>query len=143
MNLSKGTEADEPDINLTSLIDVVLLLLVFFMITTSFVRESQIGIRLPEAGNAGPAQVLDERISIGVTAQGTYLLNGQALVDSRAATLEAAIAKVAADFSPTAINISADANASHQAVVTAMDTAGKLGYLEISIATVDAENGGN
>jgi len=139
VNLSKGAEGVEPEINLTSLIDVVLLLLVFFMITTSFVQESQIGIRLPEASSVGPAQVLDERISIAVTAQGTYLVNGRALVDNRAATLEAALSKVAPDFSPTAIIVSADAKASHQAVVTAMDTAGKLGYLEISISTVGAQ----
>lgn len=139
MNLSKGVERDEPDINLTSLIDVVLLLLVFFMITTSFVQESQIGIRLPEASSSGPAQVLDKRMSISVTAQGTYMVNGQPLIDNRAATLEAAITKLAEDYSPTAINVSADANATHQNVVTAMDIAGKLGYREISISTVDAE----
>jgi len=137
MNLSSPRQ-DEPDINLTSLIDVVLLLLVFFMVTTSFVRESQIGIRLPEAGNSETVVVTDERISISVTAQGTYLVNERALLDNRAETLELAIGKLAEGFSPTAINVSADANASHQAVVTAMDVAGKMGYTEISIATIKA-----
>jgi len=137
MNLSSPRQ-DEPDINLTSLIDVVLLLLVFFMVTTSFVRESQIGIRLPEAGNSETVVVTDERISISVTAQGTYLVNERALLDNRAETLELAIGKLAEGFSATAINVSADANASHQAVVTAMDVAGKMGYTEISIATIKA-----
>ncbi len=138
MNLS-SQQPEEPELNLTSLIDVVLLLLVFFMVTTSFVRESRIGIRLPEAGNAEPAAVVTEQMTIAVTAQGTYLLNGQALIDARAETLEAAIGKLAKDFSPTAITVSADANASHQTVVTAMDVAGKLGYIEISISTVNAD----
>jgi biopolymer transport protein ExbD len=138
VNLSSQRQ-DEPELNLTSLIDVVLLLLVFFMVSTSFVRESRIGIRLPEAGNAQPAQVITEQMTIAVTAQGGYLLNGQALIDGRPETLEAAILKLAADFSDTAITVSADANASHQSVVTAMDVAGKLGYREISISTVNAD----
>jgi biopolymer transport protein ExbD len=138
VNLSSQRQ-DEPELNLTSLIDVVLLLLVFFMVSTSFVRESRIGIRLPEAGNAQPAQIITEQMTIAVTAQGGYLLNGQALIDSRPETLEAAIAKLAADFSDTAITVSADATASHQSVVTAMDVAGKLGYREISISTVNAD----
>ncbi len=138
MNLSSPSQ-DEPELNLTSLIDVVLLLLVFFMVSTSFVRESKIGIRLPEAGNAVAAQTTDDQMFISVTAQGTYLLNGQALIDSRAETLEAALNKLAADFSATAITVSADANASHQSVVTAMDVAGKLGYIEMSIATVKSD----
>jgi biopolymer transport protein ExbD len=78
-------------------------------------------------------------MSISVTAQGTYLVNGQALIDSRAATLEAAIAKLAVGFSDAGITVSADANASHQSVITAMDVAGKLGYREISISTVNAD----
>jgi biopolymer transport protein ExbD len=139
MNLSKPVQ-DEPEINLTSLIDVVLLLLVFFMITTSFVRESQIGIRLPEASNSAPAEVLEDRLVISVTARGAYLLNGKALIDSRPATLRAAIGKLAEGFSLNKINLNADADASHQSVVTAMSVAGKLGYSEISIATVQPNN---
>ena len=92
MNLNSGT-AEEPEINLTSLIDVVLLLLIFFMITTSFVKESQISIRLPESGSAAEPQVIVEKLEISVTAQGSYLVNGRALLDNRPATLEAAIRK--------------------------------------------------
>ncbi|MDG1462918.1 MAG: biopolymer transporter ExbD [Gammaproteobacteria bacterium] len=136
MNISSPSQ-DEPELNLTSLIDVVLLLLVFFMVSTSFVSESKIGIRLPEAGNASAVQIIDEQMSISVTAQGTYLVNGQALIDSRAKTLAAALNKISGDFSVTAITVSADANASHQSVVTAMDVAGKLGFIEISLSTVN------
>ncbi len=135
MNLSSRSR-EEPEINLTSLIDVVLLLLVFFMITTSFVRESKIGLRLPEASSTDIVEVQDEPMVVSVTAQGTYLVNGRLLIDARAGTLENAIRKLAGDSPGTQITISADAEASHQAVVTAMDVAGRVGYVEINIATV-------
>jgi biopolymer transport protein ExbD len=135
MNLS-SRRRDEPEINLTSLIDVVLLLLVFFMITTSFVRESKIGIRLPEASSTERAQFQDEALVVEVTAQNTYLVNGRLLIDSRASTLESAIRKLTSDKKGEKFTVSADAEASHQAVVTVMDVAGKLGYSEINIATV-------
>jgi len=135
MNL-RSRDREEPEINLTSLIDVVLLLLVFFMVTTSFVRESKIGIRLPEASRTEDAVIQDEPLTVSVTAQGTYLVNGRSLLDNRAATLEAAIKVLAGDSPAQAVTISADANASHQDVVRAMDVAGRLGYVEINIATV-------
>jgi biopolymer transport protein ExbD len=135
MNLS-SRRREEPEINLTSLIDVVLLLLVFFMITTSFVRESRIGIRLPEASTAESGQPAEVPLTIAVTAQGTYLVNGRLLIDSRPGTLESALRKTAGDEPGTEITINADAEATHQAVVTAMDVAGKLGYVQINIATL-------
>ncbi len=138
MNL-RTRKREEPEINLTSLIDVVLLLLVFFMITTSFVRESKIGLRLPEASSTGVVETQDQLLEISVTAQGTYLVDGRALLDNRPATLEAAIRLVSADNPGTQVTVSADAEASHQAVITAMDVAGKLGYIEINLATVQTE----
>lgn len=134
----RTAEPEEPDVNLTSLIDVVLLLLVFFMVTTSFVRESQIAIRLPEADSsvaAAPAPPVEISISAG----GDYRVNGRALVDNRPATLAAAIRQLSDELDASAsVTISADAEASHQSVVTAMDIAGRLGFSEISIATVRA-----
>ena len=138
MRLS-SPDREEPEINLTSLIDVVLLLLVFFMITTSFVRESKIGIRLPEASSAAPVEISDEPLVISVTSQGTYLVNGRALMDNRPQTLENAIRLTAKDNLGTRVTVSADADASHQAVITAMDVAGRMGYIEINLATVKAE----
>jgi biopolymer transport protein ExbD len=139
----RTADREEPDINLTSLIDVVLLLLVFFMVTTSFVRESQIAIRLPEASaTTQPAPPLPVEISI--TAAGEYRVNGRPLVDNRPATLAAALRKVAGDLEGSpALTISADADTTHQSVVTAMDVAGRLGFSEMSIATVRAEGDGN
>ena len=136
MNLQTRSR-DEPEINLTSLIDVVLLLLVFFMITTSFVRESKIGIRLPEASSTSLAEMSAERLVIAVTAQGTYLVNGRALLDARPETLASALREIAGDDESNGrITVTADAEASHQAVITAMDVAGQQGYTEINIATV-------
>jgi len=127
---------EEPEINLTSLIDVVLLLLVFFMISTSFVRESRIGVRLPEASAPAPAVAEEQPLIIAVTAQGTYLVNGRTLLDNRPETLRAALQKTRGDRELSRITITADADASHQSVVTAMDAAGQLGFVEINIATI-------
>lgn len=138
MNLSSPSR-EEPEINLTSLIDVVLLLLVFFMITTSFVRESKIGIRLPEASSVAQIEAKDESMVITVTAQGTYLVNGRSLLDNQPHTLERALKMLGGDKPGTQLTVSADADATHQAVITAMDVAGQLGYTEINLATVQLE----
>ena len=137
MNLRKANRED-PEVNLTSLIDVVLLLLVFFMVTTSFVRESQLAIRLPETSSDAEMPPEAAALEITVTASGDYLVNGRVLVDRRPATLQAALRKLAPDQAEAGrrITISADAQASHQSVVTAMDVAGRLGFTEISIATL-------
>jgi len=142
MNL-QARNREEPEINLTSLIDVVLLLLVFFMITTSFVRESKIGIRLPEASSTSMTEISAEPLVIAVTAQGSYLVNGRALLDNRPDTLSSALREIAAEQNTDGrITVTADAEASHQAVITAMDVAGRLGFTEINIATIRS-NGDN
>lgn len=132
----------EPEVNLTSLIDVILLLLVFFMVTTSFVRESELAIRLPEASESADMAVEQAALSITVTAKGNYFVNNRALVDSRPTTLQAAIRKIMPELTAKRVSITADAEASHQSVVTAMDVAGKLGFVEISIATVSSAEQG-
>ena len=135
MRLRPGNSA-EPEINLTSLIDVVLLLLVFFMVSTSFVRESELSIRLPEVSESARQSLEVGELAIAVTAKGAYYVNGRALVDSRAATLRAAIKKLQPDAKDARLTITADGSASHQSVVTAMDVAGKLGFVDISISTI-------
>lgn len=137
MRLRPGNRA-EPEVNLTSLIDVVLLLLVFFMVTTSFVRESELTIRLPEVSESAESVIETGQLEITVTARGNYFVNGRALVDNRAATLRSAISKLMPEAGEARVMITADAEASHQSVVTAMDVAGKLGFTDISIATISA-----
>jgi biopolymer transport protein ExbD len=132
----------EPEINLTSLIDVILLLLVFFMVTTSFVRESELTIRLPEVEDDAPVAVEKGDLEITITANGSYFVNNRALVDDRPVTLRAAIMRSMSDVNARRVTILADSKAAHQSVVTAMDVAGKLGFVEISIATIAASERG-
>jgi biopolymer transport protein ExbD len=138
----RHTSQPEPEVNLTSLIDVVLLLLVFFMVTTSFVRESELTIRLPEVADSGQVIVERGELEITVIANGSYFVNNRALIDNRPATLRAAISKLMPQVDAQRVTIIADAEASHQAVVTAMDVAGKLGFVEINIATVSSTEHG-
>lgn len=123
--------------NLTPLIDVVFLLLIFFMVSTSFTRETQLQIDLPEAdANAvtGDAETMTLLINEG----GTYAVNGRVLASSDKDTLTEGL-KLAADgdFEQSLV-IVADANTRHQAVVTAMDVAGRLGFVNLRISTQES-----
>ena len=127
----------QPEVNLTSLIDVVFLLLIFFMVSTSFVKQSQISVSLPEAESTAVIDEVPEQIDIMITATGTYLINGRELINNRAETIRNSLQKVSGGNNDLPLTISADANARHQDVVTAMDVAGRLGFTKISIATVN------
>lgn len=129
------------EVNLTSLIDVVLLLLIFFMVSTSFVKQSQITISLPEAESSAPIPETPEQIDIMITATGLYLVNGRELINSRPETIRNALMKISNGNNDLPLTISADADARHQDVVTAMDVAGRLGFTQISIATVNEPDG--
>jgi biopolymer transport protein ExbD len=132
----KSRAREEPEVNLTSLIDVVLLLLIFFMVSTSFVREAEITLRLPEAAATEQSDAPADALEITVTEAGAYLVNGRPLVNSERRTLRAAIERLSGDARNVPVYIRADANATHQAVVTAMDVAGQLGFVNVNIATV-------
>ncbi|MCC7258449.1 MAG: biopolymer transporter ExbD [Gammaproteobacteria bacterium] len=141
MKLQPRRLPEEPNVNLISLVDVVLLLVIFFVLTTSFVRQSQLAVHLPEAADAAPATDANPpALEITVTARGGFFVNGRALVDNRAETLAAAIRRVQPDGELRAVTISADARAAHQDVVTAMDVAGRLGITEVRIATLHARD---
>jgi len=121
-------------INLTPLIDVVFLLLIFFMVSTTFTRETQLSIDLPEAeGKVKTAS--EEQIEILIDEAGSYRVNGQGLVDNRVRTLQAAIYKISAGDTTLPMIITADAQAQHQYVVRAMDAAGQMGFVHLSITT--------
>lgn len=128
--------AEEPDVNMTSLIDVVLLLLIFFMLSTRFIDEGRLQLRLPETG-VEPEAVQRDAVEIEITAQGGYRVNGRALINNSPETLAAAIGKAAGNNRAMPVTIRADARATHQSVVTAMDVAGQAGYRQINIATVN------
>ena len=126
---------EEVGVNLTPLIDVVFLLLIFFMVTTTFTRETQLSIDLPEA-QGKPVESVEQQIEILVDEAGNYRVNGEALVDTRMRTLQAAIYKISAGDTTLPMTISADAQAAHQDVVQAMDAAGQMGFVHLSITTV-------
>ena len=136
MNLNVRAK-DEPEVNLTSMIDVVFLLLIFFMVSTSFVKQSQLSIRLPQADNENIVEEVPEFIDLMITEQGTYLVNGRELINNKPETIRNALQKISGGDTSLPITISADANARHQYVITAMDVAGKLGFVQINIATIN------
>jgi len=133
MNLQPGDE-DEPEVNLTPLIDVVFLLLIFFMVSTTFEQQSRIQIELPEA-TPTPAETEDESLEIVIDAQGRYFIGEQQVVNSELKTLKSAISKAVEGREPLTVIIRADASTPHQAVITALDAASQLGLTQISLAT--------
>jgi biopolymer transport protein ExbD len=131
----KGQKKDELDVNITPLIDVVFLLLIFFMVSTTFDRESEIQVTLPEAAIDEPLSDENEPIEVTVSSEGNFFVNGQRVVNSQIQTLKQALVKIANGRKDPPIIISADANATHQAVVTVMDASRQLGFVHINIAT--------
>lgn len=125
---------EEVDINLTPLIDVVFLLLIFFMVSTTFTKETHLSIDLPEA-SATSTRVADTTIEISITRGGDYAINGVALINRDAATLRSAIEKVSEGDTSVPMIITADSATPHQSVVTALDMAGQLGFSRLSITT--------
>lgn len=121
-------------INLTPLIDVVFLLLIFFMVTTTFTKQSKLIIKLPEASGE-VAQNSPQLLDLAVSAEGSYSLNGKNLINREISTIMAALKQASEGDINVPIRITADANASHQSVITAMDAAGRVGFEQLNIAT--------
>lgn len=135
MNL-RPRRREEPEINLVPMIDVVLVLLIFFMIATSLRHESELDIRLPEASDRSvPNRVADLNI-VDIDAEGHYAVNGHRVESTDPAALKEAL-RQATGGRKLPLTISADGRASHQAVVTVMDVAGQLGLNQLAIATVN------
>lgn len=133
MNLQPG-DTDEPEVNLTPLIDVVFLLLIFFMVSTTFEHQSRIQVELPEA-SAEPTTPEAESLEIIVDAQGRYFIGEEQVVNTQLKTLMGAITKVIGDRTDMPVIVRADANAPHQSVVTVLDATSQLGLTKISLAT--------
>jgi biopolymer transport protein ExbD len=137
MNL-RPRHREDPEINLISMIDVLLVLLIFFMVSTTFNQEGRVKVQLPQASEVPVPRGSHESLVITVTAEGSYRVNERTLINASPDTLRVALLKAAGtDRGP--ITIRADARTTHQAVVTAMDVAGKLGFAQLNIATVHEE----
>ncbi|WP_455205800.1 ExbD/TolR family protein [Kaarinaea lacus] len=138
MNLRQA-KSEELDVNITPLIDVVFLLLIFFMVSTTFERESEIEVTLPKAAIDKPVKE-DFLIEVTINSEGTYFVNGQRVINTQTATLKQALLKVADGRQDPPIIVSADANTTHQSVVKVMDAARQLGFIHLSFATTQTED---
>ncbi len=129
----------EAAIELTPLIDVVFLLLIFFMVTTTFIRETELQVDLPEASGQ-PHERDSTAIEVVISADGRYAVNDRALANTQAGTLTRALRDAAHGDLSKRLIITADGNASHQSVVRVMDAAGQLGLSRLSITTQEPDN---
>ncbi len=134
MNLRPGRRRNPPDLNLTPLIDVVFLLLIFFMVSTTFSREAELTIELPEA-EGEQAVVERDVVEIVIDTSGQFYINGQQVVSTHVEVVRRALREAGQALNDPRIVISADRNTPHQAVVTAMDAARQLGYVNLTFAT--------
>ncbi len=137
MQLSKGKK-EQPEINLTSLIDVVFLLLIFFMISTTFEQSSALQINLPSASDA-TGDSPPQPVMLAIDERGNMALDEQRLPDNDADTVHNALREALPSIQAKSLVISADENTAHKHVVTVMDMAGQLGITNLSIATVSEE----
>ena len=136
MNIRPRRTTDDPEINLISLIDVLMVLLVFFMLCSTFVDEGRLTIELPTASEEVHGASGAEPIVVTVTQQGSYQVNGRDLINAGRDTLRRAVEQVAGDSRDGRIVLRADARATHQSVVTAMDVLGRMGFTQLNIATI-------
>ena len=130
---------DDVSVNLTPLIDVVFLLLIFFMVSTTFIRETQLKIDLPEA-TGELQQVEDQVLEVSISRDGEYSINSQLLVNSKIETLIRGLQEASGGDLTKRLIVTADANTSHQSVVRAMDAAGQVGLSRISITTQNPDD---
>jgi biopolymer transport protein ExbD len=126
---------EEPTVDLTSLSDVVFLLLIFFMVSTSFEHQAVLKVDLPEASSVEPPNQQAERLELIIDAAGLMYLNDRQLINSDARTLQAALEEAAGTRRDLPLTLRADRLTPHHFVVTSMDVAAELGFRNLSIAT--------
>jgi len=133
MNFYSIKPEEDIQINLTPLIDVVFLLLIFFMVSTTFDTTSQLKINLPEASQ-DKTLIPPHKLNLLIDAKGNFFLNSRELTNNKSATLKAALERAMAG-SKLPIVIQSDAESPVQSLVTAMDVVGRMGLSQVSIAT--------
>lgn len=140
MNLRPDREKESLEVNITPLIDVVFLLLIFFMVSTTFDRTAQLKVQLPES-SAKIEQSKTEKLILAIDAKGQYYINDKQLVNTTVKTLKQALLKTVDGNKEIAVILKADAKTPHQAVVTAMDAVAQIGLTRLSIATMESSGG--
>jgi biopolymer transport protein ExbD len=134
MNLRGTRSKEDPEINFIPLIDVLLVILIFLMVTKTYQRVAELQITLPEADAEQPKDRPKE-INVGVDAQGRYVINRTVFMFTTAAALADALKEAAGDAKEPVVIISADANATHQSVIHVMEAARTAGFIHITFAT--------
>ena len=134
MNFQRGRGHDEPEINLIPLIDVLLVIIIFLMLTTTYAKFSGIEINLPTADSSKQAEQPNE-VNVAVTAGGQVLVNKAPLAAADVRSISEALRRAAGERKDPLIVINADAKATHQSVVDIMQAAQAAGYPHISFAT--------
>ncbi len=137
MKLQTRKAKEDPEINLISLIDIALLLVIFFMLSSTFMQEGRLKIELPQTSLAPTGRQKADPVVVTVSQSGAYRVNDRELVNNSPDTLRAAILEVAGPDRERPVTVRADARSTHQSVVSAMDVLGKLGFVRINIATVE------
>ncbi len=143
MKFRKESDLKTIEVNLTPLIDVVFLLLIFFMVSTTFDKQAQIQIKLPEADSSELVEKEPTSIAIGVNAEGNYFVNEEELIRSDKETLRKMLVKVSEGKTDLPVIISADGKAPHQSVITVLDVASQLGMSQMTFATRQSGEPGN
>ena len=134
MNFQRGRGFDEPEINLIPLIDVLLVIIIFLMLTTTYAKFSGTEINLPTADSSKQAEQPNE-VNVAVTAGGQVLVNKAPLAAADVRSISEALRRAAGERKDPLIVINADAKATHQSVVDIMQAAQAAGYPHISFAT--------
>jgi biopolymer transport protein ExbD len=134
MKLRGTRERDEPEINFIPLIDVLLVILIFLMVTTTYQRVAELQITLPEA-EADAAKQRPKEINIGIDAQGRYVVDRNVFTFTTVGALADMLKRTAGDAKDPVIIINADANATHQSVIHVMEAARQAGLIHITFAT--------
>ena len=134
MKLRKRSRQDDY-INVVPFIDILLVLLIFFMVSSRLTHNAELKLDLPSAEETAGQQRQPDTVELAVHEDGSYSINDQSVADNKPETLRKGLHEVAGDRTDIPLILSADAKATHQAVVTAMDVAGQLGFSKLSITT--------
>ena len=132
MNFQRGKKTEELEINFIPLIDVLLVIIIFLIVSATFSRVNELQINLPTSETAAPQEDKPLVISVGVYANGRYVINGQDVTDRTTDGISLALKKAVGDGKEPTIVIEADAEATHQAVIRVLDASRKSGYTNIT-----------
>lgn len=141
MKFSRAAANDDIEISVVPLIDVMLTLLMFFVMTATFEHRSLMRVALPES-SAEPVTVEQEALTVVIDAEGRTYIGANEVINPNVDTIKAALNEAAGDEREQPVSLRADGKTPHQAVITVMDALGQLGFTRLSINTVPAKSAG-